>query len=316
MPNLLDSLFPEEGQLARLRAAYTGQGATPERVFQAPGPEDRFASASVGNSSVYPPQVLSTPRGELLSSLEGRLKTFKESPVTNALMDASSPLGTLAGVGAKLVNKTALRHAQHLETTGALPETIWNATGFFRDKAGNWAWEIDDSGMKIKTFEKRTDTTRTNNDTPGFYDDLPGGWASAPNTLYPHLPKRTKVGDVIEHPELFANYPHLAEMPIKDSPCDFDLRGAYSPDQKMMYLNAQDPARLPEAQFLDVLDEKELVRATDLQRRQVAEPWEAADHRAVDRPERQRHHDDTERNQGQQEPALSGRWRGSQRWRR
>lgn len=248
MGNLLDSLFPEEGQLARLRAAVTGQGATPERLFATAQEPDRFAGAPVGNSSVYPQERVSVPTGTLLSPLEAKLASFKQSPVTNALMDAATPLGTIAGVGAKLLDHAALSRAKQLETSGALPETIWKATGFHRDKAGNWLWEIDDSGMQIKAYTHRGDTRGAypEKDPPGFYGNHPGGDVNKNGYLFTHFPKDTKVGNVIDHPELFANYPHLAELPLQSNPFNFGLNGAYDPVGKKVTLNAGMPDKIPD----------------------------------------------------------------------
>lgn len=60
-----------------------------------------------------------------------------------------------------------------------------------------------------------------------------------------HFPPGTKVGDVIDHPELFRNYPQLAKMPLSSNPWATDLRGSYNPATKNVMLNSGHPDNLP-----------------------------------------------------------------------
>lgn len=51
-----------------------------------------------------------------------------------------------------------------------------------------------------------------------------------------------KLGDIIDHPELFKQYPHLKDQPVLHTQLE-GLDGAYSPKTKVMYVNSMsDPA--------------------------------------------------------------------------
>lgn len=84
MGNLLDSLFPEGGWLAKAQRAYTGLGGTPDEVL-GPRPQAR--------------EELSVPRGELLSPLASRLAALKSGadPVGNALLNFAGPIKAYHG---------------------------------------------------------------------------------------------------------------------------------------------------------------------------------------------------------------------------
>lgn len=84
MGNLLDSLFPEGGWLAKAQRAYTGLGGTPDEVL-GPRPAAR--------------EELSVPRGELLSPLAARLASLKSGrdPVGNALLNFAGPIKAYHG---------------------------------------------------------------------------------------------------------------------------------------------------------------------------------------------------------------------------
>lgn len=84
MGNLLDSLFPEGGWLAKAQRAYTGLGGTPDEVL-GPRPEAR--------------EELSVPRGELLNPLAARLAALKSGrdPVGNALLNFAGPIKAYHG---------------------------------------------------------------------------------------------------------------------------------------------------------------------------------------------------------------------------
>lgn len=59
-------------------------------------------------------------------------------------------MGIIAGKNALTANLPALSHATVLERQGINPESIWNQTGWFRDKMdGNWKFEIPDNAAKL-----------------------------------------------------------------------------------------------------------------------------------------------------------------------
>lgn len=90
--------------------------------------------------------------------------------------------------------------ARKLEKRGQDRQSIWKATGVFRNSNGDWRMEISDYGMQIKTI--------------------------------PKVGQTLKLGDVIDHPELFKAYPRLKNMPVRgygDEDAHADALGYYDP---------------------------------------------------------------------------------------
>lgn len=164
-------------------------------------------------------------------------RAIKQSDLESAA-EILNWVGSIGGLNAAKPPLNALRFAEKMERAGARPESIWKGYGLMRDKAGNWMFEIPDDKMRLNvTKGPRPEYTDKGN--AGFYTDKPQSWAQPPMRephLYPHLPAGTRVGDVVEHPELFAQYPHLQNLLI-DVPIDFtgSLRGSYNPtSQRVM----------------------------------------------------------------------------------
>ncbi|WP_290494523.1 LPD23 domain-containing protein [Hyphomonas sp. UBA4494] len=88
-----------------------------------------------------------------------------------------------AGTGSKTADLPALERAQALEGAGKSQEDIWRETGWYRDRDGQFKYEIDDSqsGWKVDPVE---------------------GWEG-------------RAGDALQHPTLFAAYPEIADQVIQ-----------------------------------------------------------------------------------------------------
>jgi Large polyvalent protein associated domain 23 len=95
-------------------------------------------------------------------------------------------LGILAGGLAKKAPLLELPSAKNLLRHGDDPNKVWEATGWDYDPVGQWTWEIPDLKAKF------TDPSKISAD--------------------PNNPSR--LGDVFEHPELYENYPSLADINI------------------------------------------------------------------------------------------------------
>lgn len=93
-------------------------------------------------------------------------------------------VGIFGGKGAKTADLNKLVEAQKMEKAGEAPNTIWYATGWGRGRDGQWRFEIDDSNSRYKKQPPMGTTGKS---------DL--------------------MSDTIDHPELFAAYPDLANMP-------------------------------------------------------------------------------------------------------
>lgn len=88
-----------------------------------------------------------------------------------------------AGRNAENADLDALHEAERYEMQGVDAETIRQKTGWFRGADGKWRWEIDDSGMKL-----RTDAADISN--------------------------YTTLGELVDAPELFATYPDMKDMDV------------------------------------------------------------------------------------------------------
>jgi hypothetical protein len=123
-----------------------------------------------------------------------------------AVSRGSTTVGTYAGVKSATADIKALTRAKELELGGgnAGPAgEIRKQTGWFKDAAGDWKYEISDHDSAIKLAEPNAKQVYT-----GPYDpDEPPRWLS-----------ETKVADALEHPDLLAAYPWLGDVQLfKDS---------------------------------------------------------------------------------------------------
>jgi len=87
--------------------------------------------------------------------------------------------GVFAGINALKADKVALVKAQEMTEKGVSPDEIWMKTGWALAPDGKWRFEIDDRPLQI---------------TNGH----------------------GKLSDVINHPELFDNYPDLKDVIVRD----------------------------------------------------------------------------------------------------
>lgn len=88
-----------------------------------------------------------------------------------------------AGRDAGNADLEALHEAERYEMQNVDAETIRQKTGWFRGADGKWRWEIDDSGMKL-----RTDAADISN--------------------------YTTLGELVDAPALFATYPDMKDMDV------------------------------------------------------------------------------------------------------
>lgn len=108
-----------------------------------------------------------------------------------------------AGVNAKTADLGALERAKEMDAAGAAREKVWGETGWFRGVDGKWRFEIDDSGM-------------TNDIRAAIEETDPGTQFS--------------LGEVIDHPDLYAAYPEMSDRRANLMPKDWmdaQVKGAY-----------------------------------------------------------------------------------------
>jgi hypothetical protein len=92
-------------------------------------------------------------------------------------------LGIFAGAGARTANRVALEQAKELAEAGADRRAIWDETGWFKGRDGQWRFEIDDSKAR-------------------FQSDIVGerGWGTG------------TYSDAVSHRELYDAYPDVARI--------------------------------------------------------------------------------------------------------
>jgi len=87
-------------------------------------------------------------------------------------------IGSIGGIKAKTADKQKLALAQKMDESGELPAKIWNETGWFKGHDNQWRFEIPDENAK---FIGEIDTSG-------------------------------KMKQYLDHPELYAAYPDLADI--------------------------------------------------------------------------------------------------------
>lgn len=98
--------------------------------------------------------------------------------------------GIVAGEKAATANQEALGKAKELMRSGADRATIHAQTGWWQGPDRKWRFEIDDSAAKISDRPLPTHNVTIGGEDLGWHE----GW---------------KVGDVLEHNELYKAYPEL-----------------------------------------------------------------------------------------------------------
>ena len=107
-------------------------------------------------------------------------------------MTGKGTLGMFAGLKSSTADLGAHETAQAMETAGKSPEEILKATGWFKNPDEGWRYEISDANARMKLPMSEMLESKTFGPTRGNY----------------------KLGDVLEHPELYKAYPDVAEVPF------------------------------------------------------------------------------------------------------
>ena len=114
----------------------------------------------------------------------------------------SNSINSFAGEKALNANANKLSKAKAMLEKGEDEVGIWQKTGWFKDKDGAWKFEIDDSPAKIKNQNA------------------------------------DKLGDLLEHKELFKAYPELKDIKIKKIIDEkVEKLGYYDPNKKEIAIN-------------------------------------------------------------------------------
>jgi hypothetical protein len=128
--------------------------------------------------------------------------------------------GVFAGRAAKTADTAALARAMSMDSQGAHPQEILSNTGWFKGPKGDWQFEIPD------------DQANLNLDMLDQFN----------NGLF-HIPlfEDVTLGEVLNHPPLFAAHPDVANIPLKSTGLSFGAKGAYNEPTDTMYLAGAAP---------------------------------------------------------------------------
>lgn len=166
----------------------------------------------------------------------------------------SAGMGTIAGVTSKALDKAALYKAQNMELDMAHPDDIHEATGFFRGADTRWRYEIPDqkASLRLENLEHKPATPDTITPSNTYI----GGQATVgiPKTKVDitnlkdllsmfgeKQGKQLRLGDILDHPELYKAYPWLQSKPIFPLPNSLEGKIGGMAAQEGMYLGTHDP---------------------------------------------------------------------------
>lgn len=141
--------------------------------------------------------------GAMETALNVAGPSFTRSALGTRGVADPNTLGIFASTGAKTANKEALKTAEEMAAKGATRDEILDATGWFQGKDGVWRFEIRDSEAKLKGNI---------------------------------LASEAKLSDVLDHPELYAAYPEMADIVVKREMMG-EVGGYFDPRSKTIGLN-------------------------------------------------------------------------------
>ena len=156
-----------------------------------------------------------TTSTNIIPDTEQKSNTFSEK--------SSRKRQSFAGYNAKTADKMKLEIAKQMLEDGLDSETIRKETGWFKGYDGKWRFEIDDSDIEIAfngKFSRNPDIKRYAELVEKVYF-LADATEAEQNELV-SLDKKLgnkniapdKLGDMINHPDLFEAYPQLADIDV------------------------------------------------------------------------------------------------------
>jgi hypothetical protein len=137
---------------------------------------------------------------------------------------------SFAGESARTAPRLQCQYAQKALSAGIDPEVLRQETGWFQGAEGRWRFEISDHEAKVRYGE----STSSN---PDVYID----WSDEAE----HREKGVPLGNVLDHPALFAAYPELKSYRVKVLPPEV-MGGALAGfDEDERTVKMVDPYSLP-----------------------------------------------------------------------
>lgn len=153
-----------------------------------------------------------------------------------AAIAAPALAGIFVGKGSKTWDVIAATKAKELEAAKVDPKIIWQQTGTWKGPDGKWRQEIDDSAANLQDMPSLILSRRLANETEinKIVDEVKrsGGVPTAAQSKKVNELLSTtfsgKVGDVLEHPNLFKAVPETENMRINRIPMPVGERGSLS----------------------------------------------------------------------------------------
>jgi hypothetical protein len=127
------------------------------------------------------------------------------------LTGAKGAAGVFGGRLAKTADLDALSRAERMAASGADRRAIWDETGWFKGRDGQWRFEIDDSGANFPRM---------------------------PTEL--QLKNRDNIGQSFKHPDLYEAYPEM-ELGRLQPHYGSSAQGSYAANPDRITLNASNP---------------------------------------------------------------------------
>jgi hypothetical protein len=154
------------------------------------------------------------------------------------------------GRNANRADLDALAEAERLEMQGVDDETIRQMTGWHRGMEGKWRFEIDDSGMKYRRggdayfrsahpeyaeyqglMERMLGGELLPEADEARLQELDDTWGREYGRLSERVDRgNATLADIVEHPELFRNYPQLRFTRVRFEDLPRGVRGQYYAD--------------------------------------------------------------------------------------
>lgn len=151
-------------------------------------------------------------------------------------------LGMFTGMNARHYTKTdwlAQKAASDAVRAGQDPEAVRVATGWFKAPDGQWRSEISDQGASVNlqhpAFKAHgTDKIDPMADFHSFtsHPQTVGNaeWNPTIKTWDFVNQQDWKLGEILNHPELYKAYPDLKDIPVKDMGFSFGSAGSHNPE--------------------------------------------------------------------------------------
>ena len=152
--------------------------------------------------------ILSQSEGDVKLPAPVNLRRYSDIAGQDVNRKAEGRKYSFAGQNAKSANLQTLREAQEMQKAGADMESIRKATGWHLGMEGKWRFEIDDSGMRL-----RTDAA--------------------------DIPNSATLGELVDAPELFEAYPQLKDVRFVFADLEDGERGYFNSGDNTIVLSEE-----------------------------------------------------------------------------